>query len=163
MAGFRYRMQSILNIKLKMETQARQEFAQARQALDREEEALEQLIQRKKAYEEKAQALLKGKLDMLEISATRNAIECMEEYIIVQRMRVQKAEEQLEAARVKLTEVIQERKVHETLREKAFEEFLMEEKQRESKEIDQLTSYTYGQRLQEANEVSVEDSGNGKQ
>ncbi len=40
-----------------------------------------------------------------------------------------------------------ERKTHEKLKEKAFEEFLMEEKRQESKEIDQLTSYTYGQRL----------------
>ena len=43
-----------------------------------------------------------------------------------------------------------ERKTHETLRDKAFQEFLMEEKKQESKEIDQLTSYTYGQRRAQA-------------
>ena len=37
MARFRYSMQSILNIKLKLETQAKQEFSAARAALDREE------------------------------------------------------------------------------------------------------------------------------
>ena len=33
MARFRYSMQSILNIKMKMETQAKQEFSTARAAL----------------------------------------------------------------------------------------------------------------------------------
>lgn len=35
MARFRYSMQSILNIKMKMETLAKQEFSAARAALDR--------------------------------------------------------------------------------------------------------------------------------
>ena len=39
-----------------------------------------------------------------------------------------------------------ERKMHETLREKAFEAFLQEENHAESKAIDELTSYTYGQK-----------------
>ena len=44
MARFRYRMQSILDIKLKMETQAKQEFAAAQQRLNEEEEKLAALI-----------------------------------------------------------------------------------------------------------------------
>ena len=46
-------------------------------------------------------------------------------------------------------EIRTERRTHEILRENAFEEFLLEEKAAESKEIDQLTSYTYGQKLAE--------------
>ena len=57
MAKFRYRMQSILDIKLKMETQAKQEFAQAKLALDREEEIMEQLKERKRSYEAEAVSL----------------------------------------------------------------------------------------------------------
>ena len=36
--------------------------------------------------------------------------------------------------------------MHETLREKAFEVFMQEENHTESKAIDELTSYTYGQK-----------------
>ena len=61
------------------------------------------------------------------------------------------AERRLEEARQKLAEVRMERKTHETLKERAFEEFLMEEKKQESKEIDELTSYIYGQRLEVEN------------
>lgn len=157
MAKFRYRMQSILDIKLKMETQAKQEFAQAKLALDKEEETMERLKARKREYEEEARALLNGKLDVLEIAANKEAIIRMEEYIADQYLRVEKAKQLLEAARMRLTEVMQERKVHETLKEKAFEEFLMEEKQAESKEIDQLTSYTYGQKIMAADSSNTED------
>ena len=67
MARFRYSMQSILNIKLKMETQAKQEFSAARAALDEEEERLKGLYDRKAGFEEAGAALLKGRLNLREI------------------------------------------------------------------------------------------------
>lgn len=146
MARFRYSMQSILNIKMKLETQAKQEFSAARAALDREEERLKQLFQRKDGYERRAQELLAGALDVGKIEENRTAIQRMEDYIAEQRLRVAAAEKNLEQARIRLTEVMMERKTHETLKEKAFDAFLMEEKRQEGKEIDELTSYTYGQR-----------------
>lgn len=156
MAVFRYKMQSILDIKLKMETQAKQEFAQARMVLDREEEKLEMLCKRKQEYEAYAQELLSGRLDMQEISQNNVAILRTQDAIEEQKKRVFRAEQLLEKAREKLQEVVQERKVQETLKEKAFEAFLQEEKQQESKEIDQLTSYTYGQKLKSVENVGVE-------
>lgn len=146
MARFRYSMQSILNIKIKLETQAKQEFSAARAALDREEEQLRLLMERKNGYEKEGEALLSGPLNLRSIEENREAIRCMEVFIDRQRANVEKAERNLEIVREKLAEVMMERKTHEKLREKAFEEFLMEEKRQESKEIDQLTSYTYGQR-----------------
>ncbi len=155
MARFRYSMQSILNIKLKMETQAKQEFSAARAALDEEEERLKALYGRKSSYEETGLKLLSGTLKLREINENKMAIRCMEDYIEKQQINVNMAEENLERARERLTEVRMERKTHETLKEKAFEAFLMEEKRQESKEIDQLTSYTYGQRRSEESARSV--------
>ena len=66
-----------------------------------------------------------------------------------QRFRVAAAERSLELARERLAEIMVERKTHETLKEKAFEEFLAEEKRQEGKEVDELTSYVYGQRIGE--------------
>ena len=163
MARFRYRMQEILDIKLKMETQARQEFAQAKLILERELEQLERLKNRKLQYEEQAAELLKGKLDVLEILFNNDSIIHTEEAIAMQELEVKSARENLDEVREKLKNVMQERKVHETLKDKAFEEFLMEEKQQESKEIDELTSYIYGQKLLEAEEINAEDVGDGSQ
>lgn len=146
MARFRYSMQSILDIKLKMETQAKQEFSSARMALDTEEEKLGALFERKAGYERRAKELLAGTLKIREIEENKAAILCMEDYIAEQQLQVRRAEDELEKARLRLTEVMMERKTHETLKEKAFEQFLMDEKKQESKEVDELTSYTYGQR-----------------
>ncbi len=156
MAVFRYKMQSILDIKLKMENQAKQDFAQAKLALDREEERLEELRNRKREYEENAKRLLSGKLDLQEINSNNEAILMTDAMIKEQEKRVLRAAQILEKARQKLQEVMQERKVQETLKEKAYEQFLQEEKQQESKEIDQLTSYKYGQKIQMAENSSAE-------
>ena len=149
MARFHYPMQSILDIKLKMETQAKQEFSMARAALDREEEKLAVLFQRKRDYEARAQEILAGTLDLQEIDENRMAILSMDGFIADQQVCVAAAERELEKAREKLAEVMKERKTHENLKEKAFEQFLVDENRRESKEIDELTSYVYGKRRRE--------------
>lgn len=155
MARFRYRMQSILDIKLKMETQAKQEFAEARMNLDREEERLEALRERRENYERRAREQLMGALNCREMAENKEALLRMDEYIALQLLQVREAERKLEQAREKLAEVMKERKSHETLKEKAFEQFLLDEKKQEGKEVDELTSYTYGQRQKEMAVVEV--------
>ena len=149
MARFRYRMQNILDIKNKMEVQAKQEFSMAQSVLNEEEEKLEAFKQRKAAYEEEAKRLRMRELKVKEILENRTGILNMEELIKEQTLQVQLARTQVEKAREKLQEVIQERKTQEKLREKAFEEFMKEENRTESKEIDELVSYTYGKRIRE--------------
>lgn len=146
MAKFRYKLQNILNIKQKLEDQAKQEFSAARMQLDEEEEKLEALIERRRGYEEQARELRKGTLNIRELEENKNAILTLEGFVSAQRVQVDKAARRLEKAQVRMTEAMQERKTQETLREKAFEEFLREENRAESKVIDELTSYTYGQK-----------------
>ena len=138
-------------VKMKMETQAKQDFSTAKNMLDEEEEKLVVLQQRKAAYEDEANELLRGILNIRDIEDNKNAILRMEEYIVLQRQQIHLAQRRLDAARERLTEVMKERKTHETLREKAFEEFLQEENRQESKSVDELTSYTYGQKRQVTN------------
>ncbi len=146
MARFRYSLQSILNIKLKMETQAKQEFSAAQHALSVEEEKVEQLKERKAGYECKAKELLTGALRVREIEDNKNAILQMEQYIVQQQVQVERARKQVEVARENLADIIKDRKTHETLKEKEFQNFLLEENRLESKVVDELTSYTYGKK-----------------
>lgn len=146
MARFRYSMQSILDIKLKLETQAKQEFSTAHAVLDTEEEKLGALFDRKAGYERQGRELRQGTLRIMDIKENKTAVLCMDNFIVDQQLCVKRAEDNLEKARQKLTEVMMERKTHEKLKEKSFEQFLMDEKKQESKEVDELTSYTYGQR-----------------
>lgn len=146
MAKFVYRMQSILNIKEKLEEQARMEFAQANANLAAEEEKLEKLKERRFFYEEQGRKLRESSLNVMDLMENRDAIERMKEFIEIQKIAVRKAEDEVEFARVKLTEAMQETKTQHKLKEKAFEEFIREENAREAKEIDELTSYVYGQK-----------------
>ena len=146
MAKFRYRMQSILNIKLKMEEQAKMQFAQAQAKLNEEEEKLQKLKDRKSLYETDLKEQLQSKLNLLKIEELQNAVMRMEEFIALQKREVDKVARVVEKERQKLTEVMMERKSHEKLKENAFEEFMQELNSAEGKEIDELTSYTYGQK-----------------
>lgn len=146
MARFRFRLQNVLNIKMKMEDQAKQEFSTAKMLLDEEEEKLAALQERKRGYEARAKELLSGTLNVREIETAKNAILIMDGFIADQRLEVERAAGRVERAREKMTVAMQERKTQETLREKAFDEFLREENRAESKVIDELTSYTYGQK-----------------
>lgn len=146
MAKFIYRMQSILDIKVKMEEQARMEFGAARIRLDEEEEKLNHLIHRKAAYEEEGRRLRKDALKVFEILENRQAIERMDELILLQKDAVIRAERVLDEARMKLQTAMQESKTQEKLKERAFEDFVKELSAQEAKEVDELTSYTYGQK-----------------
>lgn len=146
MAKFIYRMQSILDIKVKMEEQARMEFATARMRLDEEEEKLNNLIARKAEYEEEGRRLRQDALKVLEIQENRQAILSMDELILIQKDAVLRAERLLEEARMTLQTAMQESKTHEKLKERAFEDFIKDLYAQEAKEIDELTSYTYGQK-----------------
>ena len=150
MAKFVYRMQSILNIKYQFETQAKMEVGRAQMRLGEEEDKLQKLIDRKNAYLEEGRQMRKKALNVNDLRDNRNAMLIMDEMIMAQRLEVARAEEALEEARAKLTEIMQERKMHEKLKEKALLQFLEEEKAAEAKVVDELTSYTYGQRGKES-------------
>ncbi|MBR1478129.1 MAG: flagellar export protein FliJ [Lachnospiraceae bacterium] len=149
MARFKYSMQNILNIAIKMETQAKQEFSQAANALADEEARLQALLDRKAELFEESRRLLSGVLNFRDIEDNKLSSDINDEKIHVQREMVHRAELRLDEAREHLREMMTERKTHETLKDKAFQEFLKEENRAESKAIDELTSYTYGQKTKE--------------
>ena len=129
MAKFRYRMQNILDIKFKLEDQAKMEYAAANMKYQEELEKLQVLYDRRTGYEQEARTLRVHILKVRDIQDN------------------QIAEDNLEMARDRLTEIMKDRKTHEKLKEKAFEQFLQDENARESKEIDELTSYRHGKKI----------------
>ena len=155
MAKFVYRMQSILNIKEKMEEQAKVAFGEANAHLRVEEERLTRLRQRKIQYlAEGATLRQQAVLDPLKLQENENALHYIEDEIKSQTIRVRKAEEAVEKARLVLQEYMIERKTHEQLKEAAFEEFKEELAKEESKEVDELVSYVYGRRRSAEEEIA---------
>ena len=155
MAVFRYKMQGILDIKEKLENKAKQDFAEANMRLDAEKKKLEELHARRVFYMQEGVKLRSELIDVRKIRENKRAVMKMDEYIADQMKEVARAAKVVERARAALQELMQERKAHEKLKENAFEEFMKEEQAVEMKEIDQLTSYTYGQKLMESNSSGV--------
>lgn len=147
MAKFRYKMQSILDVKEKLENKAKQDFAQANARLDAEKLKLVELQKRRSDYMEEGLRLRLEKIDIRKIRENKMAVLKMDEYIKNQMVQINLASREVEKARSALQALMQERKAHEKLKENAFEEFMKEEQAQESKEIDQLTTYTHGQKI----------------
>lgn len=149
MAKFKYSMQNILDIKEKMEEQAKNEFAAQVLRVQEEEEKLSFLVlKRQKLEEQGRELLLAERLSILDIEENKKLVAHTNEQIRAQTIQVRMAQKRLEEQRVRMQKAMQERKTQEILKEKAFEEFKKEIAQAESKEIDELTSYVFGQKGQ---------------
>ena len=143
MKKFVFDLQGVLEIKEKLEGQAKVDFGIARAALTAEEEKLEALKEKRSGYLEQMRMSVEGALKVIEINRIKDAISITDENIMQQDMAVKRAARQLEIARAKLNKVVQERKTIEKLREKQFEDYIKELDAEERKEIDQLVSYRY--------------------
>ena len=138
MAKFIYRMQNILDIKYKLEDAAKQEYADAMMILSEEEKKLELLKQRRYGYYLDYNASIKGQLDFVQIDECGNAMDIMDEMIMAQIEVVREKSNDVELARNKLNSLMQERKMHEKLKENKFEEFKQEINEQEAKETAQI-------------------------
>lgn len=145
MAKFKYKLQSVLDIKEKLESQEKIAYGLATAKVLEEQEKLQKLMIQKAGYDKQARELVKGDINLLEIKSCRNAVDTMKTRIRGQMIELHRAQKQQEIARNRLNAVMIERKTYEKLREKKVDEFKQELLLEEKKEIDELVSYTYGQ------------------
>ena len=149
MAKFLYRMQNILDIKYKLEESAKQAYGEALARLHEEEDKLAALKDRREGYVVLYRQSLTGNLDFLKIEENSEAVDRMDEMIAAQNEVIKRRSKELEMARQKMAEAMQERKMHEKLKEKQFEIFKEELAAEEMKEVDQVVSYQYGKKGEE--------------
>ena len=152
MAKFIYRMQNILNIKLRLETQAKTEYAENAARLAAEEEKMHHLASRRQQYENEAKQSAMTRVNIASIKQSNESMAVMKELMTQQAVRIRIAQKNLDRARDKLNLAMQERKIYEKLREKAFEEFKQELNAQEKKEIDELVSFNYNDNNMETGE-----------
>lgn len=143
MAKFIYRMQNILEIKYKLETQAKSVYAEANAKLNREELKLKQIYDDINKYQNEIRQQENKVLNVSDLKWCCNAIEIKKKAAIEQQKAISNAKRELELARIKLKEVMIERKTHEKLKEKAFDEFKKDLQATEKKEIDELVSFKF--------------------
>lgn len=143
MAKFIFKMQSILSIKEKLESQAKAEYGIEVARLREEEEKLEAMRLRKEEFQGRLTEAVQNELVLRKIKDLENGVENIKYNMNLQRLVIKKQEERVELARERMDEAMKERKTYEKLKEKAFEEFLKELDAAERKEVDELVSFRY--------------------
>ena len=143
MAKFIYKMQNILDIKNKLETQEKTAFAIEVQKLRVEEERLVRIRNEIEYYEDLIRGQGDKQINILEWKRCNEALEYKKNEEKIQIQHIKLAEKNVDIARGRLNKVMVERKTQEVLKEKAFEEFVKELNEREKKEVDELVSFTY--------------------
>ena len=144
MAKFVFKMQNILAVKEKLESQAKAEYGLEISKLREEEQKKILLEQKKLYYEQQLTECLHDTLDMPRIKQYEQAVEDIRE----QQHIIKQQEEKVAKARKKLDDAMKERKTYEKLKERAFEEFKLELNAAEQKEVDELVSFRHGSKIE---------------
>lgn len=148
MAKFVFYMESILQIKQKLEDQAKVEYSNQMAKLRLEEEKLERLRLRRDALQQRLTEQVSAVLDLLRIRQLEDGVENIKYNMNIQRVVIMNQQKQVDQAREKLNEAMKERKTYEKLKENAFEEFKKEVNAEEQKEINELVSFRFGHSLE---------------
>lgn len=144
MAKFVYKMQSLLNIKEKLEEQAKTAYGLARMTLNEEEAKLAELIARKAQYVEQKRQEMSSSINVHELTQLEHSIKSMEYRIAEQILVVKQAEKNMQLAQAKLENAMKERKIQDKLKEHAFDDFLKEMEAAEQQEINELVTFRFG-------------------
>ena len=113
MAKFVYRMQNILELKQKMETQEKMAFAIANAKVQEEQQKLQDLLVRRAEYEAQLKDAYEGDLDLRGIQQMKHGIETMKVMIRDQMFAIRRAQKELDVVRMRLDAVMKDRKTHE--------------------------------------------------
>lgn len=148
MAKFVFSMQNLLDIKEKLEEQEKNNYRMASLRLQEAEDELERLQARQYEAEERLRQEFVSVMDIRNVRRRENAVEVIRMYVRQQQVVVIQCQKELEIARERLNEAMKERKTFDKLRERAFDEFMLEENKKEQKEVDELVSYRFGVAVQ---------------
>ena len=143
MAGFKFRLQSYLNVKEKIEDQKKLDYGKALNKLEEEKREKVLLENEKSMNIHKFRESIEGGIKPLELQNYNNYIEYMKKRIAEQDIMIDIAQQNAEKCRVELVEAMKNRKMLETLKEKDREEYNKEQLLAEQKIVDEIVSYQY--------------------
>jgi len=141
LAKFKFRLQSVLSIKEKVEDLKKNEFGKAMMALAQAQQQLAQMEATRQAAIDDFRRDIGSGVDPAAFQRYNLFINKMKLLIKQQEQVVAQAEAFVEIKRKELVEAMRDKKTLETLRENNYEEYLIEEKQQEQKVVDEIVSY----------------------
>lgn len=139
--GFRFKLQRVLDLKLKQEDEKKNQIATLMQAIKTKEDELEALISEKKQKEFSLSDNRKRGISILEIRNINQYLLFLDKKINTLRFEISSLESNLNQKRLEYLELQKERKTFEKLKEKDYEKYLYNEKKEEEKMIDQIVTF----------------------
>ncbi|NMA34211.1 MAG: flagellar export protein FliJ [Clostridiaceae bacterium] len=144
MAKFIFKLQSVLNLRKQKEDSIKNELANATRKLEAEKRKLSELEtmleDTVREFNEKTK-----KTTVHELIEFNEYLSLLNSRIKTQKENVNNAAQYVDKVREELVKAVKERKILEKLRERQFEEFLLEQKKLEQKTNDEIVSYNYNE------------------
>jgi flagellar protein FliJ len=145
---FRFKLQSVLELKIKLEDEEKRKLADLIALQAREEQVLYQLQQQRAAMILEFKEKQCGGINVTELQMYSYTIEKLKNDIINQQLRLREIAIRIEEQRQRLIEATQEKKIYEKLKEKQQEAWLAEEEYEEKKLIDELATIKFAREHQ---------------
>ncbi|KNY28380.1 flagellar export protein FliJ [Pseudobacteroides cellulosolvens] len=143
MAKFKFRLQPLLNIKIQLEDSAKNELGKAVQKLEEEKEIAKSLLRHREKYINEFQEKTSKMVRIDELRSYTMYISRLAKNIDDQNKNIKDASDNVDKYREELIKIVKERKILETLREKKYNEYLIEMSKDEQKRMDEIVSYKY--------------------
>ena len=141
MAGFIFRLQTLLNVKIQLEDNIKNELGVAIKRLEEEKKYLKEMEEQKELTELEFNQKASIGTKAGELFLFSSFIEKITTNIKNQKNIIKNSEDNVDNVRERLVKAIQERKVIEKLREKEYVKYMKEQLKKEQKLNDELVSY----------------------
>lgn len=144
MAKFTFSFEQLLSIKRKVEKQEQMKLGKAMQVLSAQMQLLEVVKLNYNDSLHKLQLHLNGgSIQPIQIKQLNESVLFYQQQVLEHTELVKNAEAAVEIAKENVKKALQERKTYEILKDKAYEQYLEDEKQAEAKLIDEIVSFKY--------------------
>ncbi len=143
MKKFKYKLEKLLEIRIKLEEVKKIELGVVSQELKLEKEKEFKLKKEIIEQLEKGKQELENQLNIRKLRIANEYMYIMKNRIKAQEERTKIKEKELENKIMELLEKTRERKILEKLKEKEYARYLKEEKKEEQKNTDEVVSYMY--------------------
>ena len=141
MRRFKFRLQSVLNIKEKKLEDERLKLGEIISTLEAQKDVLLELNDKKETLKNQLNETLENSiLDIQFVLGYKNYIERLEQDIKTQFEIIKKTQIELEEQQIQVSEAYKEVKILEKLKEKQYKNFLFEYEQNQIKELDDITN-----------------------
>ena len=141
MAGFKFRLQTLLKLKEQFEKNAKNELGVAIMKLEEEKSKLRVIEDNIDITTNDFREACSGVIRPEKIKDLKAYLEHLQLARDKQKENVKRQQKNVDIIRERLVEIMRERKVLENLKEKEFQEYLKEEEKKEQQQVDELVSY----------------------